>query len=210
MGLIQTTRQAILQYLTENQRATTAQLSRALQVTAADIRYHLGHLERSRMIEIVSQQAKRGLGRPVRVFALTPGGQRNNDFPLIQALLCSLPIAEKEEILRKAAQSLANAGELQEQTLTQRLVAAVKRLNTLHYQARWEAHRSSPRLIFNHCPYQLFIDEHPELCSLDSFLLTALTGQRVEQKKKLNLNAQGRSYCLFLVKADERMPDVRS
>ncbi len=194
-----TTRQAILDYLTENQNATSGQLSRALQVTPADIRYHLGILAHTGRIEIVSQRAQAGHGRPMRVFTLAQAEGRNNALSLVPALLSSLPEQEQAPILRQAARHLAGDWYPEGRGLTQRLLAAIKRLNALHYQARWEAHRISPRLVFRHCPYRSFLEAHPEMCTFDVFLLSYLVGQPVEQSTKLGLNAREERYCLFIV-----------
>lgn len=199
MGESLPTRQAIHDYLAENQHATSEQLSRALQVTQADIRYHIGILMKMGILEVISRRAKAGRGRPVRVYALVNTEQSNNALLLATTLLSSLPEDGREGILRRAALSMAGDDALAGRGLTQRLIMAVRRLNALNYRARWEAHKSSPRLIFLNCPYRNFVDEHPEMCTLDRFLLSHLLREDVIHTVKLGLNTKEERFCTFQV-----------
>jgi predicted ArsR family transcriptional regulator len=81
--------------------------------------------------------------------------------------------------------------------ITRRLALAIERLNTLHYQARWEAHAQGPRVIFELCPYTPIIARHPELCRMDKFLLQELLGLEVSLSAKLELNTRGLPFCMF-------------
>jgi len=49
-----------------------------------------------------------------------------------------------------------------------RMTALIARLNTLHYDAHWEAGASGPRVILGRCPYASVIQKHPELCQMDA------------------------------------------
>jgi predicted ArsR family transcriptional regulator len=72
-------------------------------------------------------------------------------------------------------------------------------LNELEYQARWEAHARSPRIILGNCPYKGIIEEHPELCQMDVYLLENLTGEKAAQLSKLEKTPQGLPVCAFAV-----------
>ena len=82
-----------------------------------------------------------------------------------------------------------------EQSTTARLALAVKKLNGLRHQARWEAGAEGPRVIFGRCPYAAVIAQHPELCAMDAALLNELIGRPVQQIAKIG--TQGSSRCLF-------------
>jgi predicted ArsR family transcriptional regulator len=88
-------------------------------------------------------------------------------------------------------------GEDLEQPMAARLALAVKKLNGLHHQARWEAGPEGPRVIFAHCPYSAVIARHPELCAMDAGLLNALTGQPAQQTAKIG--TPGSSRCVFQI-----------
>ena len=81
--------------------------------------------------------------------------------------------------------------------LSRRLARTIRSLNHLNYEARWEAHANSPRIILNHCPYAAIIANHPELCQVDALMLQKALGVSVTQQIKLGHNAQGLPFCVF-------------
>ena len=89
--LMQLTRQQIVDYLQTNRTATPIELSRALQVTAANIRHHLKQLTQNGLVEIVGTQPVRGRGRPMKLYSLTENALQHNLEGLASALLNTLP-----------------------------------------------------------------------------------------------------------------------
>jgi predicted ArsR family transcriptional regulator len=83
--------------------------------------------------------------------------------------------------------------------ITQRLVAAMAKLNRLNYRARWEPDPKGPQVIFAHCPFSEIIEEHPELCVMDRLMLERLTGEKIEQIEKLEMNNEGALQCRFVI-----------
>ncbi len=201
------TRRRILDHLDQFHGATAAELSQMLQLTAANIRYHLAILVEQGQVEAAGNAAQPGAGRPARLYRRAR--QAHNLDGLAHALLDELagsqPAAEAEAMLLALAHSMARtarSGEDQDQPgagrhLTVRLSTAVQQLEPLGYQPRWEAHVDGPRIRLGHCPYRAVLDEHPELCRLDTYLLTNLVGQPVEQIAKLARSTRGAPYCLF-------------
>ena len=107
-------------------------------------------------------------------------------------------------MLRGIAHRLAASGQTgspgaasQAVPLTRRLAQAVDRLNELHYQARWEAGASGPRIILGHCPYGGIVESHPELCRVDAFFLEECVGMSAQLTAKLEPGRQGLPFCLF-------------
>ena len=80
-----------------------------------------------------------------------------------------------------------------------RLASTIERLNSMHYQARWEAGAEGPRIILGHCPYRAIIADHPELCQMDAALLTELLQDEVMQTAKLEPGAGGLPFCGFVL-----------
>jgi len=195
---VQETRQGILDYLQTNHQATPGELSRSLQVTAANIRHHLGILQEQGLVEVVGQSVPSGRGRPRQFYALSPSAQANNLAQLTRALLeCIAP--DQEEILRKVAQTLARESLAVHPNPTQRLYQAVQRLNALNYNARWEARAGGPRVMLEHCPYAPILDQHPELCQMDRYLVAGLTGLDVQQTARIEYGSTGPKACIFSV-----------
>jgi len=70
----------------------------------------------------------------------------------------------------------------------------------MRYQARWEAHKQAPHIIFENCPYIAILENHPELCSIDAELLSELLGEEVDQLSKLEKDARGLAHCRFRIR----------
>lgn len=194
-------RQRILGYLQSHPGTTAVELSRALQVTPANIRHHLAILVGDGRAVLLGTRQPNGRGRPVQVYG--PGELNTHDpiSGLADALLAQqqmLPpqaqvAALKQLAVRLAAippEGLAEPG-------ARRLAQVVERLNALHYQARWEAHAQGPHVILERCPYAVILDRHPELCRMDAELLSALLGAPVQQTARLEPNARGIPFCRF-------------
>lgn len=203
---VKSTRQKIIEYLQDKPISSARQLSRALQVTPANIRHHLSVLKKEGVVEEAGSRPASGRGRPTRLFTLTQVSQQHNLALLAAALLDELLDGSQPEERAAAMQRLAQR--LQPSStgagsLPQRLYAAVRSLDGMHYRARWEAHAHSPRLILGHCPYLSIVADHPELCSLDASLLGALLGVPVVQLEKLARDDRGAVHCIFALKQNE-------
>jgi len=195
-------RKLILDYLERNPYTSPAELSRALQMTAANIRHHLGVLVDEGAVAAVARRVARGRGRPARLYALSSQARRHNLDGLAAALLGTLldeqPVEDQNSILREIADRLMGSETPGSATsLAQRLTQAVQHLNRMGYNARWEAHSQAPRLVLGHCPYAAILPHHPELCRMDAVLLERLAGTPVKQEKKLAADSRGAKYCLF-------------
>jgi predicted ArsR family transcriptional regulator len=197
-----TTRQRILEQISNKHSLSAGELSLALGSTAANIRYHLAILLREGAIEIVDQRTGAGRGRPTRLYALTQYARAHNleklADALLQEMLEGLQPEERLEVLKRIASRLcgqpANSG-----NLTQRLNVCVHLLNEMNYQTRWEARSSGPRLVFAHCPYAMILSRHPELCQLDASLLEEMLEASVSQVARLAPSRQGGKVCIFTV-----------
>jgi predicted ArsR family transcriptional regulator len=194
---MQETRQGILNYLRTNHQATPTELSHSLQVTAANIRHHLGILLEQGMVVVVGQSVPCGRGRPRQFYALNSSVQANNLAQLASALLGCIPPDQYEALLPKVARTLAGENLGLHPNPTQRLYQAVQHLNALNYRARWEARAGGPRVMLEHCPYAPILDQHPELCQMDGYLVAGLTGLDVRQTARIEYGSAGSKACIF-------------
>jgi predicted ArsR family transcriptional regulator len=199
---VKTTRQLITDFLRTKRTASVREMSRALRVTAADIRHHLSILTEEGVVVVAGQEPVRGKGRPTQLYGLAGELTRNNYDNLADALLDTLLYGktsrEADEAINRTAEVLAgpkpavrNPG--------QSLMRTVDRMNALHYQARWEARPDAPRVILGHCPYAALLQDHPELCRMDERLLENLLGVPVTQTSCREPTSQGLHQCVFVV-----------
>jgi predicted ArsR family transcriptional regulator len=201
---VTTARQKVLVYLRKNRLASAQEIARALRVTPANIRHHLGILAADGRVAVLSERSE-GRGRPVKLYGLSGVLTGDNlamlsDVVLEEALK-NPPAAGREAWLESLAAALmeqAGLAELSALPLSKRLALAVEKLNELHYAARWEAGAEGPRLLFGQCPYAAIIDRHPELCRMDAALAEAVLGWDVQQTARIHPGAGTVSYCVFV------------
>jgi predicted ArsR family transcriptional regulator len=200
----QTSRQRILAYLRDHNGVSAAETSRALRVTASNIRHHLSILVSDGRVKNIGARPGNNRGRPVQIYGLSDAAVGDNLPGLADALLSEIlenvPALALDELLQSLAARLAPVSPSQEAGhITRRLAQTIGQLNRLGYASRWEAHAAGPRIIFEHCPYAAVIGRHPELCRVDAFLLADLLKAEVTQVSKLELSARGLPFCMFLV-----------
>ena len=207
---MKSTRQRLLDILNSRPNTTAAELSRALQLTQADVRHHLSNMVEEGLVVATGYQRGGRRGRPARKFSIAAAALKDNFDLLSSALLAvslqNLSLPDRMVFLRHVAAQLA--GEITSSSaLAQRLVGAVEKLNELGYQARWEAHADAPRLILEHCPFASLLPKHPELCQLDACLLEILLKEPVAQIESLAHEDGG--HCIFLVgEADDTLNPI--
>ncbi len=200
---METSRQQVFDYVRSQRSVTAGDISRALGMTPANARHHLNILQELDLIVATTHRKRAGKGRPARVFRLSEKVSGNN-MGLLAAILLEefYPQAEAENQAsrkQKIAKKLAQVSEVQDIPLNQaaRLFHAVQRLNQIHYQARWEARSSAPRLIFSNCPYLEISETMPVICEIDAALIQELTGLPASLKEKLAHDSRGGIFCSF-------------
>ncbi|MBN1452845.1 MAG: helix-turn-helix domain-containing protein [Anaerolineales bacterium] len=191
-----TTRQKILDYLKRNRTVSSRELARALQMTPANARHHLGILAADGRVEVIRQRQE-GRGRPEKIYRLAGALAGDNLSVLADALLME---AGKKVEMDALGKRIAGGRAVSGQPLMRKLASTVERLNSMHYQARWEAGAAGPRIILGHCPYSVLIKDHPELCQMDLALLSELLGGELRQTTKLESGAGGLPFCAFVLK----------
>jgi len=192
-----TARQKVLAYLNKTRTASAREISRALKISAADVRYHLRVLVSDGRLEVMSVRPHEGRGRPEKVYSIPRAALGDNLSALADALLAEADALGVDEVSRMEAlaKRLAGESDFASQPLAKRLNLVVEKLNEMNYHARWEAGAEGPRVIFGHCPYAAIIAKHPELCMMDAAMLEELMGQSAEQLTKIGRD--GSLSCVF-------------
>jgi len=190
-----TVRQKILTYLNKSDSASPREISRALKLSAATVRYHLRMLASDGRLEMIETKPRGGRGRPEKIYSIPRAALGDNLSGLSKGLLAETGSSVRMEALAKR---LADGADFKSQPLAKRLNLVVEKLNQMNYHARWEAGPDGPRIIFSHCPYAAIIGKHPELCKMDANLLLELMGERFTQITKIDRGVSGMNYCLFV------------
>jgi len=176
-----TVRQKILTYLNKTESASPREVSRALKLSTATVRYHLRMLASDGRLEMIETKSRGGRGRPEKIYSIPRTALGNNLSGLSEALLAETGSSVRMEALAKR---LAGESDFKSQPLAKRLSLVVEKLNQMNYHARWEAGSDGPRIIFGHCPYATIVGKHPELCEMDLHLLSQLIARPVDNESK--------------------------
>jgi len=206
---MKSTRERILETLQTREAATAVELSQLLNLTAADMRYHLTALLAEGSIQRLDGGAPQKRGRPTTNYGLSQEylkHDKHNLDTLTSAMLEEINniLGENDfkEFLGRLAERMGRKGNGSLRNPTRLLFQAIQRLNAMNYQARWEAHAQAPRVIFSHCPYLAILEKHPEMCQLDEAMLEKMLGSTVRQAAKRKPDRSGALQCIFLMERE--------
>ena len=195
---MQITRERILAYLQDHPPSSAEEISRYLEMTPANIRYHLDILEEMGLVDVIGERPAGGAGRPILLYSLTSYSLGDNLVPLLEAFLSKLNGSDsRDEALNQIAESLIQGKTGESRNRVQRFNEGVEFLNTLHYHASWEARSQGPRVELRHCPYQGLAQTHPILCQLDEKLLQLVFDSGLTLTEKRAFGKNPFSPCVF-------------
>lgn len=190
---VTTARQRVLAQLSKSGRASARELARTLRMSEAAVRHHLRVLASDGRVTVDTVRAE-GRGRPQKVFGISAALAGDNLAGLVEALLSM----EGENLqVERLAMRMLDTDPLANLPASKRLTLLVEKLNSMHYQSRWEAGAEGPRVIFGRCPYAAVIERHPKLCQMDAEILTRALGGAARQVEKME---RGRGVCIFSVR----------
>ena len=166
------TREIILAILIKHPDSSAGEISRQLLMTKANVQYHLFHLLEEGLV-VSETKHKSGRGRPSLVFRPTITSRPDNYLQLAEALLKHIQMSAETspQDWPKEIANLLIALPEHSGNLTERLVKSMGWFTEHKYQARWEPRPSGAQVLLNNCPYAALIQQYPELCKMDQFLL---------------------------------------
>ena len=201
-----TARQKVLAYLNKQHSASAVQIGRAIGMSAPDVRHHLSILLGDGRIIMLGMIRNKKRGRPIKVYGLSGKALGDNLAMLASSLLDETLLNRSGSIqqvtLRAVAKRLSDKfGKIDSNKLNvKRLGNLVDKFNERHYQARWEAGAEGPRILFARCPYAAIIENHPELCQMDGFILEEELDGQASQLAKIDQKPGGYTNCVFLIR----------
>jgi len=196
---MQVTRDRILTYLGKHPPSSAGEISRYLEMTPANIRYHLDILVEEGLVCGSGERPAGGVGRPILLFSLTSNSLGDNLSPLLEVLLSELTDSENQEQTINQITEILIKGKLErKRSRVQRFNEGIEFLNSMHYHASWEARPQGPQVALRHCPYQDLAQNYPILCQLDEKLLQEIFGTKMNLIQKRDLGKDPLSPCLFL------------
>jgi predicted ArsR family transcriptional regulator len=195
---MQKTREEILSYLARNPGSSAREIGRFLDMTPANIRYHLDLLINSGKVQVGEKRSPGGAGRPNLLYTLTSLSLGINLEGLLTACLDVIgEVRESDQAIKDIAAKLAKDFDSNDKRTIIRINQAIDYLNQLNYHAIWEVHPGGPQIELRHCPYGSLAQEHQVICQIDQKLISDLIGRPVEMIKKRSFAGLPHSPCIF-------------
>jgi DeoR family suf operon transcriptional repressor len=200
---MQTRRQEILTILKQEGEATVDELAGTLDLTPVTVRHHLDILRAEGLVEASAIRRRRGPGRPQYVYTLT--AEASSHFPmdydgLTNELLDEIKSTMGPETIRTLLDSIADH-RLEEAPKFDSNLPAEERVERLvefmverGHLASLEKNDGGWLLHASNCPYLNVATSHPELCSIDLFLVEQLSGLGVVCRQRI---ADGAHSCIY-------------
>ncbi len=199
------TRERVLKTLLSKQRCTINELAESVGINGISIRHHISKLEADGLV--TSDEELHGVGRPRRVYFLTEQGLER--FPtrymrltvrLLEQLKETMPEQVVKALFAQMAKEMledysteANADGL---SMQERLSLMQNLLSKEGFNIEWEQQGDEYLIRETHCPYLQVTQEHPEVCSVDQTLISALLD---EPALKVKCVLDGDAHCTYLV-----------
>ncbi len=176
----QTTSLMITNFLQENPPTTVKELSEKLNLTKADIRYHIKKLIKSNTVKSISSESSVSRGRPAARFTLV---ESNLPMNLLEILYGFFEIHHNDpDLFSILGKTIVDKMQISpEKNLLIQLNNLLPKLNERNYKARWETHLSGPVIFFQNCPYRMILDNYPQLCEMDQTILSTFLNKQIIQ-----------------------------
>ena len=201
---MQSTRQAILDYLKTHGQATVDELASVLALTPVTVRHHLDILRGDGLVGAPIIRHRTSRGRPQYVFTLTERASAHfpkNYDDLATKLLDEVRVQGGEPFVNVIFEGVAARLSAEAPALVAgepfpvRLERAVTFLNGRGYVAHWEAAEGGFLLHTCNCPYESLAGRHPELCHMDLVLIGNLLGAVPHRVTRV---VDGATSCAYL------------
>ena len=160
----------IIKYLNQNQSATVDELSQALDLTKADIHYHMRKLKNNGEVRVCGIHSPKSAGRPARLYELVATPPLALSRLLVSQLLLVAPRSMEgsgshitlAEYIADLIIGCCPSLKTRSKSPSVRLNILALELETLGFRIHWIAARKGPQIHFEYEPLSLLID-NPDL-----------------------------------------------
>ena len=196
-----TTRERILDIINRRQVISTAELGNILGLTLASVRHHLHILQAESIIDIVGQK-KDTPGRPTNIYGLSDhlldGGREQLLLIALEELFTSFDEEAQKKKIRKLATTLVDKlGRGDSELGPQQLALFLDKIKGFNYFPHWQASLSGAQIFYSRCPYKGIINQYPQLCDYDRYILEEYFGAQVDLIEKMVPPNGAIRQCLF-------------
>lgn len=198
---MKSTKDRITEYLLKYPRSSINELAEAIGINAISVRHHLTNLESEGLIE--AEEERHGVGRPRLVYYLTERGMES--FPtcylrltnlLIERLKYILTESQLQNLFQDIATQLAeeHVKKAQGLPLAQRLPILTELLAEQGFLIDWEKKGEAYIIREMTCPFKQISNSHPEICTIDTILISSVLGVDRDKIARLDDAAVYKTY----------------
>lgn len=199
------TSQKVINYLEHNQPASCTKIGNALNVSRANIHYHISQFIKQGLVKQIPQPSvTQPRGRPTQLYQLAKQTHPDTLTHLIDCLLNDITTqnktqGEQQHALLRIARKMFPRLESETQSLPRYLNNIISKLNERGYKANWETHRDGPLITFRNCPYLSIIENHPVMCKIDTLIVQELLGSPyvIANSSLMSEDPKMSDYCRF-------------
>ena len=204
------TRDRVLQTLLNKQRCTINELADSVGINQISVRHHISRLEAEGLV--TSEEELHGVGRPRRIYFLTEQGLER--FPtrymrltlrLLEQLKESLPETMVKGLFAQMAQEMVEDYTAEAHTdglsMEERLGRMSEMLAKEGFNVEWERQGEEYHIRETNCPYLHVTQNHPEVCSVDQTLISAVLDVPAH---KIKCVLDGDAHCTYVVSQPEK------
>jgi len=180
---MKSTKDRIVEHLLKFPRSSINNLADAIGINAISVRHHLTNLQSEGIIE--AEEERHGVGRPRLVYYLTEKGMET--FPTCYLRLTNLLIEELKHIItdqqmqdlfekiaiKLSQEHVARAVGL---PLIERMPIMTELLVEQGFLVDWEKKGNAIFIREMTCPFQQISQFHPEICKIDTILISSVLG----------------------------------
>lgn len=189
------TEEELLATLADHDSMSVMELSISLNLTKADIRYHIKKLLANGRIQ--KNQPRSGMrGRPAVRYNISNSYFSHNLVTLISAIFSVTPIND-DDISKIANYYSSMLAPAHPQSLIAKFNNLIIGLNKQNYSARWETQFKGPVIYFSNCPYRQIAQNHPIICAIDKRIIEIFLNKNVSVIHTIAIN--GTNNCKFQI-----------
>ena len=179
-----TTSETILEMILKLGPISASRIASRLNLSPADIRYHVTRLLRMGLIASVGPNESQNRGRPAARYVSTTSIALYGNNPVLETLMgvfSSLMQSGNTDTIHKSINQVFSLSKLENLNRVQRIIAAIGVFQQKGYQAAWEARPSAPIVVLHRCPYITWLPAYPELCEFDRTALEITLGYPIKK-----------------------------
>ena len=203
---MKSTRELILQTLSAKYRCTISELAEEVGINPISVRHHIAKLEAENLVS--SEEERRGVGRPRRVYFLTSKGLENYSSRyiqmtnrLLQHVKSCLADHETDPFFIRIGEDIVHehyASQILDQmTFEERLNTLREILAAEGISISWKDKGDHIQLSIDQCPYDPIVKKHHEVCTIDSSIIAETLRTTPQFIQSV---VDGKNSCIYLIR----------